>query len=186
MDKLKTLLKKSNIDHSIEILKENNLKTAHMYCKINNLSGQISGSLIEKFLQNKYNMSKNNASKCIGDMNYLNDNIEIKISLGGLRHNKFNYVQLRPNHNCNYLLTAYYVNDINYKDLGELFIFYIHKTEMHNLISKFGSYAHGTISKFGKINIKDIIDPKNNKEYALRPRYNSKCWNELLKYRIFI
>ena len=51
---------------------------------------------------------------------------------------------------------------------------------MKNILLKFGKYAHGTNKNLGKINI-DKID---NKEYALRPRYNDKCWNELLQFRI--
>jgi hypothetical protein len=35
----------------------------------------------------------------------------------------------------------------------------------------------------GKITSKDL-DKNNNKEYAIRPIYGDKCWNELLRYRI--
>jgi hypothetical protein len=129
-------------------------------------------------------MIKNNSSLCIGDLKYKNKNIEIKISTGGKENNKFNYVQLRINHNCDYILTAYYLSIKNLKNNGELFIFRLNKYNMKNIILKYGSYAHGTIQKLGIINKKDLNDPKNDKEYAIRPKYGDDCWNELLKYKI--
>ena len=48
--KLRQVLKLSRCNHKKEILKQSNLKTAHIYCKINNLSGQISGPLIEFYI----------------------------------------------------------------------------------------------------------------------------------------
>jgi hypothetical protein len=89
------------VDMINEIIKfsNGNLKNAHIYCKINNLSGQMSGILIEDFIKNEYNMSKNNSSDCNGDLHSkeFGINYEIKISLGGKNNNKFNYVQLRLN-----------------------------------------------------------------------------------------
>lgn len=41
---LKNILARSNIDHKQEIIKQN-IKDAHIYCKINNLSGQLSGPI---------------------------------------------------------------------------------------------------------------------------------------------
>jgi len=181
--KLRQVLKLSRCNHKKEILKQSNLKTAHIYCKINHLSGQISGPLIEFYIQNKYKMTKNKSSLCIGDLQKKKVNYEIKVSTGGKENNKFNYVQLRMNHKCEYLLTAYYINDINIKQLGELFIFKLNKLNMKKLILKFGGYAHGTIEKLGKITAKDL-NCKNTKEYAIRPMYGDKCWKELLKYRI--
>lgn len=33
--------------------------------------------------------------------------------------------------------------------------------------------------------VKESLQNQNNKyEYAIRPKYNDKCWNELMKYRI--
>jgi hypothetical protein len=181
--KLRQVLKLSRCNHKKEILKQSNLKTAHIYCKINHLSGQISGPLIEFYIQNKYKMTKNKSSLCIGDLQKKKVNYEIKVSTGGKENNKFNYVQLRMNHKCEYLLTAYYIDDVNIKQLGELFIFKLNKLNMKKLILKFGGYAHGTIEKLGKITAKDL-NGKNTKEYAIRPMYGDKCWKELLKYRI--
>jgi hypothetical protein len=68
--------------------------------------------------------------------------------------------------------------------LGELYIFKLDKKNMKSLIVKYGNYAHGTIGKLGKITIEDLNDINNQKEYVLRPKYNNKCWNELLNFRI--
>ena len=183
--KLRNILNLSKCNHKKEIIKQSsNLKDAHIYCKINQLSGQISGPLIEYYIKNKYNMIKNNSSLCIGDVNYKNKNIEIKISTGGKENDKFNYVQLRINHDCDYILTAYYISDENLKNSGELFIFRLNKIYMKNIILKYGSYAHGTIKKLGSITTKDLNNPKNDKEYAIRPKYGDSCWCDLLKYRI--
>ena len=64
------ILSKSKINHKIEILKESIIKDAHIYCKINNLYGQLSGiedpplagTLIEYFIKIKYDMKINNVS----------------------------------------------------------------------------------------------------------------------------
>ena len=185
IDKLKQILYKPKCDHKIEILKEINIKHAHIYCKIKNISGPVSGILIEYYIRTKYGMIKNNASECIGDVCYNQTNIEIKISSGGVDHNKFNYVQLRMNHNCNYILTAYYMNYNNIDIGGELFIFKLNKKEMKKLIFEYGAYAHGAILNLGEITNNDLNDPTNNKEYCIRPIYGGKCLFELLKFRIY-
>lgn len=184
--KLKQLLDshKSNKFHTEKIMKLPTLKDAHMYCKINNLSGQFTGPVLEKYIKINYNMTKNSASYCIGDLKCNEINVEVKASNGGKENNKFNYVQLRMNHNCIYILTAYYLDYNNLKNLGELYIFKLNKKNIIPLIENYGGYAHGTIGKLGKITIEDLNNINNQKEYALRPIYNDKCWNELLKFRI--
>ena len=184
-NKLRDILYAANCNHKAEIMKELNLKEAHKYCKINQLSGQLSGSLIEQYITNKYNMSKNDASLCIGDVYYKRANIEIKISCGGNKHNQFNYVQLRVNHDCNYILTAYYISCDNINQGGELFIFKISKANIKKIILKYGSYAHGTTNILGKITKADLDNKNNNKEYSIRPKYGDSCWCELLMYRIY-
>ena len=52
------------------------------------------------------------------------------------------------------------------------------------MILLYGSYAHGTIEKLGKITKTDLDDINNQKEYSLRPKYGDKCWNYLLQFRI--
>jgi hypothetical protein len=102
--KLKELLdKNSNKIHTETIMKLKTLKDAHIYCKINNLSGQFTGLILEKYIKKKYKMTKNSTSSCNGDLKYNEINIEIKTSNGGKENNKFNYVQLRMNHNCIYI-----------------------------------------------------------------------------------
>lgn len=182
--KLKNILDISHIDHNVEIMKQSDLKNAHIYCKINQLSGQISGPLIENYIRIKYNMKKNNSSLCIGDLQHDKTNFEIKISTGGKDNNKFNYVQLRLNHECHYILTAYYIDKNNLETLGELYIFRLNKNDIKLFILNYGEYAHGTIKKLGRITYDDLENPNNDKEYSIRPKYGDKCWNNLLNYRI--
>jgi len=183
--KLKHLLGLSKCNHKVEIMKELDIKCAHIYCVVNQLSGQVSGPLLEHYIQNKYEMTKNKSSLCIGDLQHNQTNLEIKVSMGGKDYNKFNYVQLRMNHNCEYLLTAYYLNDDNVDTTGgELFIFKLNKTDMKKMILNYGGYAHGTLQKLGPITEDDLNDTANDKEYAIRPKYGDKCWHDLLQLRI--
>ena len=181
---LQSFLDSSKMNYKKEIIKQQTLKDAHIYCKINCISGQVSGLLIENYIKQKYNMTKNCASKCIGDLKYRETNIEIKVSNGGQNNNKFNYVQIRTNHDCEYLFTAYYVHSSNIDSLGELFIFRLTKNDIKPIILKYGGYAHGTVKKLGIITQTDLEDCDNKKEYALRPKYNDGCWNALLQFRI--
>jgi hypothetical protein len=64
---LSKILDKKTINHKTEILKKETLKDAHIYCKINNFSGQKSGPLLEHYIKEKNNMTKSNSSLCIGD-----------------------------------------------------------------------------------------------------------------------
>ena len=121
------VMKTTSINHFDKILTLPLLKDAHAYCKCNQLSGQLTGPLLEHYIKHKYRMTKNNASECNGDLNHNNTNIEIKVSCGGMRHNSFNYVQIRMNHTCEYILTAYYLCKNNIDNLGELFIFRLNK-----------------------------------------------------------
>lgn len=181
---LKRILDFSKINHLEKILKQDSLKYAHIYCKTNNLSGQITGPLIENYIKHKYSMTKNRESSCVGDLQCNLTNLEIKVSNGGRENNKFNYVQLRMNHDCEYLLTAYYLDNSNLDNLGELFIFRLNKNEFRPIILKYGGYAHGTVQKLGQIKMEDLENNSNDREYAIRPKYGDKCWNELLRHRI--
>ena len=129
-------------------------------------------------------MTKNNASVCIGDLQFNLVNLEIKVSNGGKDNNKFNYVQLRMNHVCEYILTAYYISDDNIEDMGELFIFKLNKKDIKKMILNYGGYAHGTTKQLGPITENDLDDITNMKEYAFRPKYGDKCWGELLTFRV--
>jgi hypothetical protein len=171
--------------HSLNIKGCPTLKEAHIYCKTRRLSAQTSGIMIEKYFQHKYHMTKNSSSSCTGDLCHANTNFELKISNGGKRHDRFNFVQLRMNHNCDYLFTAYYLHPSNLDQCGELFIFQLKKDSLKNMLLQYGSYAHGTVRKLGPITLKDLEDPENQKEYALRPKYGDPCWKALLEYRSF-
>jgi hypothetical protein len=72
----------------------------------------------------------------------------------------------------------------NVEGFGELFLFKLTKEELKKVILKYGTYAHGTTNKLGKITKESLDDKNNQKEYALRPKYEDGCWNMLLNFRI--
>lgn len=182
---LKEHLAHSMINHENEIMKEATLKDAHIYCILNSVSAQQYGPLLEKYIRIKNNFIKNIASACNGDCSKDNKNAEIKASIGGAKHNKFNWVQLRISHDIHYyILTAYNLTSKNVDNQGELYVFTVPKYDMLTLISMYGGYAHGTIKEHGSITISDLQDENNKKEYALRPTIGDKCWIDIMKYRI--
>lgn len=173
------------VDHSTEIMKKETLKDAHIYCIENNISSQIYGPLLEKYIRLKYGYLKNNVSECNGDMSKNGKTLEIKTSLGGKEHNKFNFVQIRPFHKCDYyILTSYHLCNDNIDQLGKLYIFYLNKSDMIEMLLKHGQYAHGTTSQHGVITIENLLNENKTTEYSLRPKFGDKCWNGLLKYQI--
>lgn len=182
--KLRYVLDSSKIDYKSEFLKQESLKDACIFAKVHNLTGQVSGPLIERYVGDKYGLAKNKPSVCNGDLCMNNKNQEIKASLGGKNHDKFNFVQLRLNHDCDYIFIAYYISDTNLDEYGELFTFKLDKRSLKKVIVKYGTYAHGTVKKLGPITKKSLNDLINNKEYAIRPKYGDKCWNKLLKFRV--
>jgi hypothetical protein len=183
--KLKEHLAISKIDHKQSILSEPTLKDAHVYCLINKLSAQQYGPLLEKFICEKFSFIKNSATEAMGDCQKNGKNVEIKVSLGGDKNCKYNYVQIRPNHDCDeYLFTAYHLSDENVEEQGQLYIFQVSKLDLLSIICEYGGYAHGTVKKNGKITFESMTNDKNDKEYAIRPKYGDKCWTVLSKYRI--
>lgn len=177
ISKLNDLLYIDKIDYKKEIIKQKSIKDAHIFCKINKLNGQTFGCLIEYYIIFKFSMEKVKASLQLGDAKKDDLYYEIKTSLGGKFHNKFNYVQLRLNHSIDYyIFLAYYIDKNNVNSCGELFIFKLNKQELENIISKYGQLAHGTKKENKNENL--------YKEFAIRLTYNSKLWNILLKYRI--
>ena len=113
-------------------------------------------------------------------------NYEIKISIHAQKSN-INFVQIRPDHDITYyILIAYnmYENDTT----GNAHIFKIPSHIVHDLIVRFGGYAHGTCAVLGKITSVNIKG--RNCEYALRCNPNAKkgknfeLWNELMKYEV--
>lgn len=186
---LKNILNESTINHAQEIMNCKSWKDAHVYCVVNRLSSQQYGPLLEKYIINKYNFSKSKVIDCNGDISTIKGrNIELKVSTGGKYRNKFNYVQIRPFHKCDmYILTAYHLSVENIKNQGNFYIFKIPKGRLNQLLVRYGGYAHGTITKQGSIttqSLRTLTKDCNHYEYALRPMYNDKCWNTLLKYQI--
>lgn len=184
IDKLKAHLECSRTDHMVKIMEITNLKDAHIYCVLNNISAQQYGILLERYIINKFNYLKNKADACAGDCFKNGYNIEVKVSLGGVTHSKFNFVQLRPSHGLDYyILTAYHLSLENVESEGELYIFKIPKEDIIKLIVLHGGYAHGTFREHGLITLDSLSIP-TNKEYVLRSSFNDRCWNALLPFRI--
>jgi hypothetical protein len=186
VDKLKEHLRISKINHDKEIMKQLTLKSAHIYCVINGVSAQQYGPLLEKYIINRYNYKKKKSTECIGDCSDDKfNNIEIKVSVGGSTHDKFNYVQIRISQAVSYyILTAYHLSPNNVENEGELYMFKVSKEDLKQIILEYGSYAHGTIKKNGKISVESLNDENNLNEYAIRPLYGDECWKSLTKFRI--
>jgi hypothetical protein len=183
--RLKENLTLSKMNHEKQIMKLSTLKEAHIYCVIHRLSAQQYGPLLERFIYKKFNYIKNKAKDCIGDCSKNGHNSEIKVSLGGSTHTKFNFVQIRPSQDCEtYILTAYHLSFENVDSEGDLYIFKISKKEIKNIVVSYGGYAHGTIKEHGKITIDSLNDNKSIKEYVLRPSINDNCWKALLPFKI--
>jgi len=175
---LKLFLTQTKVDHEEIMLRLTSLKDAHVYCVLNQLSAQQYGPLLEKFIRKKFGYVKNKSTACTGDASKDGKNSEIKVSLGTATRDKFNFVQIRPAHNCDiYVLTAYYLSLDNVDSEGELYIFKVPKEEINRLVVSFGGYAHGTLKEHGTVD-------STNKEYALRPRRNDGCWHALLPFRV--
>ncbi len=185
VNRLKEHLVLSKIKHEDNIMKLTTLKEAHVYCVINRLSEQQYGPLLERFIRTKFNYFKNKAESCTGDCFKNGKNSEVKVSLGGAFHTKFNFVQIRPSHDCDiYIFTSYHLSPENVESEGELYIFKVPKEDIKKLVVSFGGYAHGTIKEHGIITIDSLNDVNNVKEYAIRPIINDNCWNALMPFRV--
>lgn len=185
IQKLKEHIGLTAINHNEEIMKEKTLKDAHIYCILNNMSAQQFGPLLEKYIIQKFEFKKNKAEDCIGDCCKKSMNYEVKVSMGGAKHNKFNYVQIRPSHKCDiYILTAYHLSLNNVESGGDLYIFKIPKEDMMNILISYGGYAHRTKKENGEITIESLYDITSMKEYAIRPQVNDACWKELMKFSV--
>ena len=145
------------------------------------MSAQQYGPLLEYYIRKKYDYSKTKKDDCQGDCSKNGQNLEIKVSLAT---KKFNFVQIRPSHDCDiYIFTAYYLSQENVDDEGELFIFKVPKEEIIKIIASYGGYAHGTIKEYGEITIESITNGKS-KEYSLRPIFNDDCWKALMFFQV--
>jgi hypothetical protein len=175
----------STVKHEDLIMEQPTLKEAHAYCVIYSISAQQFGPLLERYIRIKFNYIKNKAEDCTGDCSKDGKNSEVKVSLGGSSHTKFNFVQIRPSHSCDsYILTAYHLSPENVASEGDLYIFKIPKAEIKTLVLSYGGYAHGTLKEHGPITMDSLNNDKSIKEYAIRPTLNDKCWAALLPFRI--
>ena len=178
-------LEMTAIDHKLKIMEEATLKEAHAYCVEHNVSAQQYGPALEKYIITKHKYTKNNASSGNGDAAKDGKNVEIKVSLGGMHRQKFNYVQIRPQQEVDmYILTAYYLTRENCEQEGELYIFHVSKDAIKDIMLQHGSYAHGTKKVNKVITVESLNDPHNDAEYAIRPTFGDDCWNALMKFRI--
>lgn len=184
--KLKEHLARSKVKHEDEVMKLATLKDAHVYCVMHGLSAQQYGPLLEKFIRVKFNYAKNKAEHCTGDCSKEGKNSEVKVSLGGATHTKFNFVQIRPSHDCDiYLLTAYHLCPENVEEEGELYVFRVPKEDIKSILLAHGGYAHGTVKEHGRITAESMKEVGgSSKEYALRPTVNDACWKALLPFRL--
>jgi hypothetical protein len=179
--RLKEHLIASKNNHEKQVMTMPSLKDAHAYCVLNGISAQQYGPLLERFIRTRFGFDKNKAADCTGDCSKGGKNSEIKVSLGGATHSKFNFVQIRPSHDCDtYILTAYRLCPENVEEEGELFVFRVPKEDIKTIIVSHGGYAHGTLKEHGAISLETMTD----KEYALRPTVNDGCWKSLLPHRI--
>lgn len=150
------------------ILNENDLLKKVILCKYF-LSSQKWSILLEKYIKNLFNL-KNPINNTSGDAYILDKNIEIKISLN---NNKFNFVQIRPDHNIHYYLFLVY--NLYENEYGKIYWFLIPSNDLYELVINYCSYSHSTIKKLGKIT-KDNIFNKNH-EYSLRFNIKHKLWD---------
>ena len=156
---------------------ECNLLYKCIYCK-KYLSSNQWGPLLETHIKKLFSLKKpiNHVS---GDGRSLNDkNVEIKVSLGDLK-GQFNFVQIRPDHEIDYYIFMCY--NVFADELGKIYWFLCPSNKLYELLPKYGGYAHGTIQKFGKIEMTNIYG--HNYEYAIRPNpiNNTHLWNKLIK-----
>ena len=145
---------------------------------------QPQSTLMERIIKTDLKIS-NPIDNISGDGCKNNINYEIKVSIHS-KDSKLNIVQIRPDHNIDYYIIVYY--NLYNNNIGEGFILKIPSEELYNLVVKYGSYAHGTIIKQGKIILTNIKG--NNNEYALRcdpnikSKKNLKLYNELIRYKV--
>ncbi len=183
---IKNLVKsmKSREYYKLLCLKETDLLKKCILCK-HYLNSQEWAIMMENFIKEQTGIN-NKVDNISGDGEKFGYNFEIKVSLGS-QNGQFNFVQIRPDHNIDYYILIGY--DIFEGTFGKVYVMKIPSVIIHDLIIEYGSYAHGTISKLGKIHNSNIKG--RNLEFALRPNPQNtsntvayKLWKVLLKYEI--
>jgi hypothetical protein len=123
--------------------------------------------LLEGYIKEKFKIKKAENEVSGDGISSLGKKIEIKVSLGGL-DGGLNFVQIRPDHQIDYYLFLGY--NLFEDELGKVYWFLCPSTQLYKLIPEYGGYAHGTISKLGKISHENLCN--RNCEYSLRPNPN--------------
>lgn len=182
--------KATRTDYKTAIVREPTLKDACWYCHLHSIPANQMGTLIEHYICATTTYTPNSSSACIGDATKDGEHYEFKVSLGGKTFNKFNYVQIRLNHNVHYyLLIALHLSTANVMHSsthdGDLYLFKVPHKAMVALLRVYGQYAHGTVAKYGPVKDSLNVDPATNEhEFALRPTYGSACWLALMPHRV--
>lgn len=144
-------------------------------------------TIMEQIIKTDLNMGKKK-NQTSGDATKNGSNYEIKYS-GHAKKSKWNFVQIRPDHDVQfYLLLGYNMYDESNTNIGKAYIFKVPSLDMYNLVKNYGGYAHGTIDVLGKLSTSNIKG--RNCEYALRcdpnakKGKNKKIFDELKKYEV--
>lgn len=159
-----------------------NAQTLLEKCILNREYSSPTSDVFEQVI--KHDLQLENApDKMSGDASKNGFNIEIKCSTHA-KHSKFNFVQIRPNHNVQwYLFVGYNLWHAN--ALGKEYLFKIPSEDLYNMVVEHGGYAHG--SKMVKPAITLTTMKGNGYEYALRVNPNvgkRVLWKKLLKYKV--
>lgn len=106
------------------------------------LNPQSYGSRIQNYIQRQLNAERNKASSNIGDIKFLNKNLEVKTSLLTPDNCYLNMVQIRVFQPIDhYLCIAYDLRNLSEYDS---YIFLLTHDEMLFECDKYGNAAHGT------------------------------------------
>jgi hypothetical protein len=137
--------------------------------------------LLEGYIKDKFKIKKAEDGISGDGISPSGLKIEIKVSLGGL-DGSVNFVQIRPDHKIDYYLFLVY--NLFEDEIGGIYWFLCPAIRLYKLIPEFGGYAHGTISKLGKISNENLYN--RNCEFALRPNpiKNKGCKSRELWDRI--
>ena len=181
--------KESNKEQNIAEI--NKMPTLTGKCIMAHVFLSPQSTVMESIIRNDLNI-EGPENETSGDGRKDGVNYEIKVSLHA-KGGKINFVQIRPDHNVNaYIFMSYNMyeneNENEKEKVGMAHIFNVPANKLYELIVLYGGYAHGTLSKLGKITNENIKG--RNCEYALRCNPNAKkgksleIWKELLKYEV--
>mgnify|MGYP001174426663 FL=1 len=154
-------------------------------CVLSRFYFKPQSTYIEKIIKSNLEI-EDPVDEISGDGHKNGINYEIKTSLHD-KNCKFNFVQIRPDHNIDFYIFLG-LNIFEKDDDYKCYLFKIPSNNVYDLVIKYGDYAHGTIKRNGIIT-KDNFKGRN-KEYCLRPNPNSKkssksykLFEEMLKFQ---